>query len=55
VKNVLASLKPVGPAIFYTLGLAAFVVAGFLAATIIGLIALGASLMAIGYMVEVNQ
>jgi hypothetical protein len=55
VTKALAALKPAAPGLLYVLGLAALVVAGFLFTVIAGFIALGASLLVVGYMAEVNQ
>jgi hypothetical protein len=55
VRALLLSLKPVAPALFYVAGLVSLVVAGFVFAVLAGLVALGVSLLVIGYMVEVNQ
>lgn len=55
MKALLVALKPAAPGLLYVGGLAALVVAGFLFAVIAGFIALGVSLLVVGYMAEVNQ
>lgn len=55
MKPLLTALKPAAPGLLYVGGMAAFVTAGFLLTVIAGFIALGVSLLAVGYMAEVNQ
>lgn len=55
VRTLLTALKPAAPGLLYVGGLAALVVAGFLFTVIAGFVALGASLLVVGYMAEVNQ
>ena len=55
VKALFTALKPAAPGFLYVGGLAALVAAGFLFTVIAGFIALGVSLLAVGYMAEVNQ
>jgi hypothetical protein len=54
-RALFAALKPAAPGLLYVGGLASVVVAGFLFTVIAGFIALGVSLLAVGYMAEVNQ
>jgi hypothetical protein len=55
VRALFTALKPAAPGALYVGGLSALVVAGFLFTVIAGFIALGVSLMVVGYMAEVNQ
>lgn len=55
MRLALLSLKPMAPALFYGAGLLSLTAAGFVVSLLVGLIALGAAFVVVGYMVEVNQ